>query len=266
MIFVIANVILIRGNYVEKENDVMGDKKILIAESSVEFAELLCDILERNYDLCVCHSGLSVKGLLEDFCPDVLVMDLALPGLDGISLLKEIGTMPTRPRILLTTCFMSPYVQTVISGLGVDMVVLKPCKMEILAERIEDLTEDEEPSLLLRLPNRPSIASMLLELNIPSKRRGFVYLEKGIRQYLKQPGQALTKTLYPDLAREHFTQPEAVERAIRQVIHESWEKRDDRVWRMYFTPGREGIIPRPTNAEFISGLAERYKQSQEKQA
>jgi DNA-binding response OmpR family regulator len=71
----------------------MGDKKILIAESSVEFSEPLCDILEMHYDVCVCHSGLSVKGLLEDFLPDVLVMDLALPGLDGISLLKQICTM-----------------------------------------------------------------------------------------------------------------------------------------------------------------------------
>lgn len=244
----------------------MGDKKILIAESSVEFSEPLCDILEMHYDVCMCHSGLSVKGLLEDFLPDVLVMDLALPGLDGISLLKQICTMQVRPRILLTTCFMSPYVETVISGLGVDLVVLKPCKAEVLAERIEDLLEDEELHLLMRLQSRSSVSSMLLELNIPSKRRGFVYLEKGIRQYLKQPGQALTKTLYPDLAREHYTQPEAVERAIRQVIHESWEKRDDRVWRMYFTPGREGIIPRPTNAEFISGLAERYKQTQQRQA
>lgn len=244
----------------------MGEKKILIAESSVEFSEPLCDILEMHYDVCMCHSGLSVKGLLEDFLPDVLVMDLALPGLDGISLLKQICTMQVRPRILLTTCFMSPYVETVISGLGVDLVVLKPCKAEVLAERIEDLLEDEEPHLLMRLQSRSSVSSMLLELNIPSKRRGFVYLEKGIRQYLKQPGQALTKTLYPDLAREHYTQPEAVERAIRQVIHESWEKRDDRVWRMYFTPGREGIIPRPTNAEFISGLAERYKQTQQRQA
>lgn len=244
----------------------MGDKKILIAESFVEFSEPLCDILEMHYDVCMCHSGLSVKGLLEDFLPDVLVMDLALPGLDGISLLKQICTMQVRPRILLTTCFMSPYVETVISGLGVDLVVLKPCKAEVLAERIEDLLEDEKPHLLMRLQSRSSVSSMLLELNIPSKRRGFVYLEKGIRQYLKQPGQALTKTLYPDLAREHCTQPEAVERAIRQVIHESWAKRDDRVWRMYFTPGREGIIPRPTNAEFISGLAERYKQTQQRQA
>jgi DNA-binding response OmpR family regulator len=66
----------------------MDAKKILIAETSLEFSEQLCDILENRYDLRVCYSGLMAKELLEEFCPDVLVMDLALPGLDGISLLK----------------------------------------------------------------------------------------------------------------------------------------------------------------------------------
>lgn len=244
----------------------MEDKKILIAETSLEFSEQLCNVLERNYDLHVCHSGIEVRKLLENFCPDVLVMDLALPGIDGISLLKQICTMPVRPRILLTTCFMSPYVEAAIAGFGVDMVVLKPCKVEILAERIEDLTQDDSPKLQLHLHPRPSIASMLMDLNIPSKRRGFIYLEKGISKYLQQPGQALTKTIYPDVAREHNTQPEAVERAIRQVIHESWSKRDERVWRLYFASGRDGVVPRPTNAEFISRLAEQLKQAQQRQA
>ena len=244
----------------------MEEKKILIAEASQEFSESLCDILGENYNLQVCHSGLAVKGLLEEFDPDVLVMDLTLPGLDGISLLKQICTLPVRPKILLTTCFMSPYVEAAIASLGVDMVVLKPCQVEILAERIEDLTQSEESQLMLRLQPRSSIATMLMELNIPPKRRGFVYLEKGIHQYLQHPGQGMTKTIYPDLAREYRTQPGAVERAIRQVIHESWAKRDDRVWRIYFTPERDGSVSRPTNAEFISGLAERYKQSQEKRA
>lgn len=243
----------------------MKDKKILIAETSLEFSEQLCDILDESYRLSVCYSGLAVKTRLEDFCPDVLVMDLALPGMDGISLLKQICTMPLRPRILLTTCFMSNYVETAIAGLGVDMVVLKPCNVEILAERIEDMLE-EEPHPMIRLQPRTTVASMLMELNIPSKRRGFTYLEKSIRQYLKQPGQALTKTIYPNVAQASFTQPEAVERAIRQVVHESWAKRNDKVWRMYFSPGREGVIPRPTNAEFISRLAERYRETQERQA
>lgn len=243
----------------------MENKKILIAETSMEFSEQLCNILGGSYDIRVCHSGLSVKGLLNDFGPDVLVMDLALPGMDGISLLKQISEMSFRPRILLTTCFMSPYVEAVIAELGVDMVVRKPCKVEILAERIQDMMEDEESSVVMRLEPRSTIASMLMDLNIPSKRRGFRYLEQGIKQYMERPGQALTKTIYPDVAREYFTNSQAVERAIRQVIHESWERRDDKVWRMYFSSGREGIIPRPTNAEFISRMAERYRQSREKQ-
>ena len=244
----------------------MKDKRILIAEASPEFSEQLCDILDGSYRLSVCYSGLTVKKLLEEFCPDVLVMDLALPGMDGLTLLQQICTMPLRPRILLTTCFMSLYVEMTIAGLDVDMVMLKPCNVEILAERIEDMLLEEGSHRMLRLQPRTTVASMLMELNIPSKRRGFTYLEKSIRQYLKQPGQALTKTIYPDVAQAHFTQPEAVERAIRQVVHESWAKRNDRVWRMYFSPGREGVIPRPTNAEFISRLAERYRESQGKQA
>lgn len=243
----------------------MDAKKILIAESSPEFSAQLCDCLEERFALEVCHNGLQVKGLLEEFAPAVLVMDLALPGLDGISLLKEISELPQRPRILVTTCFLSSYVEAAIAGFNVDLVVLKPCKVDVLAERILDLTEDE-PRLWLRMRPRSTIASMLMDLNIPVKRRGFVYLELGIRLYMEQPGQGLTKNIYPEVAKEHYTQPEAVERAIRQVIHESWDKRDDRVWRMYFACGREGMIPRPTNAEFISRLAERYRQSLEREA
>lgn len=243
----------------------MRKKKILIAETSTEFAGALCDILD-GYDLQVICNGLSVKSLLVDDSPDVLVMDLALPGLDGISLLKQISELAVHPRVLVTTCFMSPYVEGTIAGLGVDMVVLKPCRVDILAERIRDLTEDEEPRLLMRPQPRLSVTSMLMELNIPSKRRGFVYLEECIRRHLERPGQALTKNIYPAVAREYNTQPEAVERAVRQVVHESWEKRNDKVWRMYFSSGREGVIPRPTNAEFIARLAEHYKEAQERQA
>ena len=244
----------------------MKDKRILIAEASPEFSGQLCDVLEGNYQLQVCHSGSMVQMILDEFYPDVLVLDLTLPGIDGISLLKRIQSMHLRPRILLTTCFMSAYVEMAIAGLGVDMVMLKPCNVEILAERIEDMLCGEVPCQIPRLQPRATVSSMLMELNIPSKRRGFAYLEKSIRQYLQQPGQSLTKSIYPNVARAHFTQPEAVERAIRQVVHESWENRNDGVWRMYFSPGRGGVIPRPTNAEFISRLAERYRDAQEKRA
>ena len=244
----------------------MKKKKILLAETSVEFAESLCECLSAEYALSVCHNGLSVVESLEAFCPDVLVMDLALPGIDGITLLRQIAASPSHPKILVTTCFMSPYVEGAIAGLGVDMVVLKPCKVEILAERIQDLTQAEKSKDMMRLQPRTTIASMLMDLSLPSKRRGFTYLEQAIKLHLERPTLALTKSVYPEIAREYYTQSEAVERAIRQMIHETWAKRDDKVWRMYFSPGREGVIPRPTNAEFISRMAERYRLIREEKA
>jgi two-component system response regulator (stage 0 sporulation protein A) len=139
----------------------MGDKKILIAESSVEFSEPLCDILEMHYDVCVCHSGLSVKGLLEDFLPDVLVMDLALPGLDGIALLQRIQAMSHRPKILLTTRFFSPYIEHAISSFGVDMVLIKPCNISAVADRVFDLADSWELPAAAPVVPKTCVSSML---------------------------------------------------------------------------------------------------------
>ena len=170
----------------------MENKKILIAETPVEFSESLCEFLSTAYALKVCHNGLSVMDHLEAFRPDVLVVDLALPGMDGISLLKQIVALPSRPKILVTTCFMSSYVEAAIGSLGVDLVVLKPCKVELLAERVRDLTEEEESPTMIRLQPRTTVASMMMELNLPSKRRGFTYLEQAIKLHLERPAQALT--------------------------------------------------------------------------
>ena len=244
----------------------MEKKKILIAETSMEFSEWLCKSLGQAYDIQTCYSGLAVKKLLEENCPDVLVMDLTLPGIDGISLLRQLATLNCRPRVLLTTCFLSPYVEAAIAELGVDMVVLKPCKVELLVERIQDLSDDEKLQPFMRFQHRHTIGGMLMELNLPSKRRGFTYLEQAIKLYLEQPAQALTKVIYPNLAKDYDTNTDAVERAIRQVIHESWATRDDSVWRMYFCVSKTGSVPRPTNAEFISRIAERYRLAREEQA
>ena len=243
----------------------MVEKKVLIAETSTEISEQLCEMLEDSYDMSMCHNGISVRELLEKNCPDVLVMDLTLPGLDGLSLLKQIALMSNRPKILVTTCFMSPYVEAAISELGVDMMVMKPCKPEVLVGHIHDMTQ-EEIGVNTRFQSATTIVAMLMELNVSSKRKGFTYLEQSIREHIQWPVQTLTKGIYINVAKEYSTNGEAVERAIRQSINEAWVNRNDRTWRKYFAPGREGIIPRPTNAEFISRLSEMYRTEQEKQA
>lgn len=241
-------------------------KKILIADSSVEFCTSLAEALNNQFTLRICHDGLEAETMLRTFVPDLLVMDLALSNLDGIALLERISTLHNRPKILLTTRFISPYIEHAISGFGVDLVVVKPCNISALVDRILDMTDSEEAPASVSSWQQSSISAMLMDLNIPSKRRGFTYLEMCIRLYTQMPGQPITKAIYPQVAQMYHTKIDAVERAMRQVIHETWKKRDEKVWRMYFRPGREGIIPRPTNAEFISRLAELQKQEMSQEA
>ncbi len=238
----------------------MDVKKVLIADTAVEFCQALAQTLDSSLSLRICHNGLEAEELVRLCSPDVLVMDLALPGLDGIALLQRIAAMPKRPKILLTTRFFSSYIEHAISSFGVDMVLVKPCNPVAVAERVLDLADSWETPAMPQIRPRSCVSSMLMDLDIPSKRRGFLYLEMCIQMYMDDPGLPLTKEIYPAVAKKYHSHGEAVERAIRQVIHETWANRDDRVWRMYFRAGRNGLLHRPTNAEFISCLAERQRQ------
>lgn len=238
----------------------MEVKKVLVADTAVEFCQALVQRLDSSLVVRICHNGLEAEELLEYYRPDVLVMDLALPGLDGIALLQRMEGLTKRPKILLTTRFYSPYIEHAICSFGVDMVLIKPCNIQAVADRVLDLADSWQAPARPQTRVRSCVSSMLMDLDIPSKRRGFTYLEMCIEMYTENPGQPLTKVIYPAVAKRYHTQVDAVERAIRQVIHETWANRDDRVWRMYFRAGRSGVLPRPTNAEFISRLAERQRQ------
>lgn len=244
----------------------MEIKKILVADTAVEFCQALAQALKNKFDLRICHDGLEADALLRSYAPDVLVMDLVLPNLDGITLLKRSLALRKRPKILLATRYTSSYIESAVSSLGVDMVVVKPCNPEVMADRILDLIDMEVDPAVEAARKRSSISAMLMDLDIPPKRRGFIYLEMCIDLYMQQPGQPLTKEIYPAVAKQYNAKPDAVERAMRQVIHETWARRDDRVWRRYFRTVRNGEIPRPTNGEFISRLAELQRQAYREQA
>ena len=242
----------------------MGKKRILIAETCVELSAALCQLLERDYDLHLCHNGPTAKQILEAVETDVLVIDLALPQIDGMTLLKWIGQLPNRPKVLVTCSFMSDALALVLAQLQVDMIVMKPCKVDYLAEQIVALLPVELP--LLHLYSRHTIGAMLLELAIPPHRYGYRYLEDSIELYLQDPNQTLTKSIYPEIANRYDSNALAVERAIRKLIRDTHLIRDDAVWSKYFGMSREGIVPLPTNAKFIATIATLYKQVHSRQA
>ena len=91
-----------------------------------------------------------------------------------------------------------------------------------------------------------------------TKLRGYSCVREGILLTIQNPDQRITKELYPAVAAICGGNALRVERAIRSAIESAWMNRDDRVWRMYFPPDATGQIPRPTNSEFISRLADQF--------
>lgn len=236
----------------------MDIRKLLIADVSAVFTGALADMLGGTYDIRASHDGVRTMELLEDFHPDVLVLDLMLPGLDGISLLKELCAQPHRPAILIITRFLSPYIQDALETLKVDYVMMKPCNLRALRDRIYDLTQEEDLETLAPLEPGLAVSNMLLALGVSTKSGGFRGLESAVVQYARNPGQSVTKELYPEVARECGGNGSSVERSIRAAIQAAWNRRDESVWRRYFQPCG-GMVPRPTNTEFIATLAENLR-------
>ena len=86
--------------------------------------------------------------------------------------------------------------------------------------------------------------------------KGYTYLRESIPIYAKDPQQAITKELYPAVAKLCGSSVDQVERAMRTAIERAWKRRDDQIWRLYFTPQSDGSIKKPSNSEFISRLAD----------
>lgn len=236
----------------------MEIRKILIADISASFCQTLCDMLGDKFRLLSCQDGLQALELLELERPHLLVVDLTLPGLDGLSVLRSAANQSPRPFCLVTTRFLSPYIESALTELMVDYVMLKPCDMQALVERIVDMSCME----IVAVGSDPTVTNALINLDISPRRQGFPCLELALAHYIRNPGASMTKEVYPAVSRELDRSLSSVERSIRACIHAAWDHRNEKIWRIYFRADRNGHVPRPTNSTFIAAVAEHLRQNE----
>lgn len=234
----------------------MEKRKLLVAESSEELRCALRDMFRGSFQVCCCADGYEARKLLSGFAPDVMVVDVMLPGIDGISLLQWALEQGIRSRVLLTTRLASDYVLEAASRMGVGYVMLKPCDLGALAARVEDLSRSLAPAAAMNADPGSQASGLLLTLGIRPKLRGFACLREAVLLSAREEHVSVTKVLYPEVAKLCGCRSSHVERNIRSAIDAAWETRDENVWRMYFTPDSAGKMARPTNADFISRLAD----------
>lgn len=239
----------------------MQVRRLVIADETEEFAEALADILRGGFDLRVCRDGKTAEELVKAFRPDVLVVDLMLPELDGISLLQSEAVQERKPIVLATSRYLNDYILDALAKLNVGFVMPKPCDVRAAAAHVSELSTRIQVRSVTGPDVEASAANILLALGFRTKVRGFTYLREAITITMQKPGLSITKELYPAVAQRCGAEAKLVERSARSAIEATFARRDKKLWQMYFA-GME-MEKRPTNAEFITRLAEVLRQTQE---
>jgi CheY-like chemotaxis protein len=230
--------------------------KILIADATEEFPAALNEHLRGEFLIRTCNEGNQTLEILSSYRPELLVLDMMLPGLDGISILQAMQELGLRPMVLCTSRFISDYVLQAMDRFDVGYLMVKPCDVVATVARIRDLSRKLDMPALIMPDMRSTVSNILIRLGMPTKLRGYCCAREAILCMMRQPGMSVTKELYPQVAKLCDGTTAQVERAIRGAIMAAWNCRDEQLWQKFFLPGTDGVIPRPTNAEFISRISD----------
>ncbi len=244
-------------------------KTVIIADNSEEFCTGLVAALKRTEGFQVLgtvNDGEQAISMVTEKKPDVLVLDLMLAKQDGISVLKAISGMEHRPVVFATSGFITDYVASATSNLGVRYLMLKPCDLTALVERMEEVrTVVASRVPQLRTGNAGGIEAMVTniihEIGVPAHIKGYQYLREAIIIAVgdMEVINAITKVLYPQVAKAFQTTPSRVERAIRHAIEVAWDRGDLDTLQRFFGYTVSNTKGKPTNSEFIALIADKLQ-------
>lgn len=230
--------------------------KVLIADASGQWRELLEKAMEPDYLVRSCADGEQALELARELRPDVLVIDLLLAEVDGLTILKRLQEQGIRPRTIVTGRYFSNFITAALERYQVDDLVMKPCTVAGITDRVAQVLAQEETAPVLEQDPYDAITAVLVELGAPTSQQGFRFLRSGVIRMMADPSQQLTKSLYPAIAAEFGTSKENVEKGLRTTVTTAWTKRRDSVWRTYFPPAPNGQIPKPTAGQFLARLTD----------
>lgn len=240
-------------------------QKVFIADHSEEFTLVLAGALRADYLVGCCGEGTEALKQIRSFHPDVLILDLMVPGTPGMDILKAVREESLCPVVIVTSAFFSDYVMDALQRYHVDYVARKPCLIQAITDRVSELLEGKAAELVREPDIHSALSSILLALNMPTNRKGFRYCRDAVLMLSRDPGLQVTKMVYPTIAKQYNASSQAVEKAIRGAIESAWDHRSDPIWRQYF-PTANGQIPRPTNAQFLTRLADVLSMSRSRMA
>ena len=237
-------------------------KTVLLADANEEFRTMLREEIEKSEGFTVVGTvgdGTEALELLAQRKPDLLVLDLILPGLDGQSLLRQAQEKGIMPKVIVCSAFCTDRAVSDAMALGVSYFLPKPCEPGALVDRMgsvfdKPMTPEERASALKNM-----VTAVIHEIGVPAHIKGYQYLREAIMIAVDDMEviNAVTKVLYPAVAKRFATTPSRVERAIRHAIEVAWDRGDLETLQKYFGYTVSNTKGKPTNSEFIAMIADR---------
>ena len=237
---------------------------VLIMDSNELFCEELCRLLGAVEGFAVVGTatdGNTAMELVQSRHPEVLVLDLMLPKTDGISILKSAQNLEPRPVSVVLSPFVTDYVAGITASLGAQYFMLKPCEARAVVERLQELRHCGKPQSRSDLNVEAMVTSMIHEIGVPAHIKGYQYLREAIMMAVEDMDviNAITKVLYPQVAKTFQTTSSRVERAIRHAIEVAWDRGDIETLQRFFGYTVSNTKGKPTNSEFIALIADKLQ-------
>ena len=246
---------------------------VFVADDNREFSDLLIEYLEQQPDMTVvgnAYNGKEALELIAENSPDVLLLDIIMPHLDGLGVLQELNDIEfsQRPKVIMLTAFGQEDITRRAVELGANYYILKPFNMDILVERIR-LLGNGKASTPVVASNRhvkkgsleADITNIIHEIGIPAHIKGYHYLREAIMMVVEEVDLlgSVTKILYPRIAEKFDTTSSRVERAIRHAIEVAWSRNNIETIKKFFGYTINTERGKPTNSEFIALVADRLR-------
>ena len=204
-------------------------------------------------------NGEEALALLESRTPDLAVMDTALPGIDGLAILRRLKEAGSPVKVILASAFFRDAVVAQAAELGACYFLPKPFAVPALLERMEGLFLPDAAPEDHGAERKNLVTAVIHEIGVPAHIKGYQYLREAILIAVEDMEviNAVTKVLYPEVAKRFATTPSRVERAIRHAIEVAWDRGDLETLQKYFGYTVSNAKGKPTNSEFIAMIADR---------
>ncbi|MBE7031827.1 MAG: sporulation transcription factor Spo0A [Ruminococcaceae bacterium] len=255
--------------------------KVLIADADTNYAQNLSREISTDFKIKVCEivsNGYQLIERVDILKPDVVIMDVVLPNIDGVGVLERFKSKQrefdnfTMPKVIVLATFKHDKTAQECINLGASYYMVKPVGPDNIRHTIKrlcNLNEDKFSMLGIGKKYEMSetidvetmVTEMIHEIGIPAHIKGYQYLRHAIMLVIENLDiiNSITKTLYPTVAQDFRTTSSRVERAIRHAIEVAWDRGDPDVLSAIFGYTIATSKGKPTNSEFIAMVADKLR-------